>query len=714
MKNLGRPSRSSSRNRLLNLLTTEFEEAHQANDLFDEFLRHETYNETLCLSLLAMAKQKPEVSWNIRRLAILMLEHQILKLHPDNLQAFDLLLTRLQLKEPGLDRGMVSSVLREGYSTTDLRNFVAEFRSRLERLNRVHDQIRGRRTGEAALRDFIELSRCDCKLSLARYLFEPDEIVDEILRRLQVSDGVQDLDTSQPQFVKDERTRATNLLPDFEARILKRLCETSNIYWVSETTSSEINALVEYPISTVVLVIKPPGSDVEFEIKRAGRKGPNSLSVVYARDGYTVPPSHRLDGGSMQWLLRYEARAASRFGLIYRLVHGTEAPIARYISRSTVYSVPVQEAEAQTLTYFTEPNCFGRRFREMRVAMEESVAAFKSEGYGNLPDLPGDLGLTAQFIGLVAPAQAILCGTTSFRLDKLAAYLSSDGSNQYFKDGLKAGYSRHDARRFADAILEEILGCYRPPDVRYQSYKQYLAAAFAVAENRSRADRVYLSLVQQIAKCWGTLLGVRGYSRGESFVARNVGLKSIWDAGEWKVQIIFMDHDALVVSGPGDKAFFAHGALPNMALDESFIWGTSSAEQISTSEVGYLQKIYRIGEVLKAEGEALARVALRAAYKKTQNELLTNPRLRSLFNKEFLEKLFDWNRLVGGYLQANGSRSARTGWKKGMREMLSAKRYSPASFDTYLEALENNRAFLERYSFLFDLETGKKVTQTEA
>jgi len=45
-------------------------------------------------------------------------------------------------------------------------------------------------------------------------------------------------------------------------------------------------------------------------------------------------------------------------------------------------------------------------------------------------------------------------------------------------------------------------------------------AAFGVAENRARADQVYLSLVEQIAKFWGTLLAIGGYSRGESFVAR--------------------------------------------------------------------------------------------------------------------------------------------------------------------------------------------------
>ncbi len=113
------------------------------------------------------------------------------------------------------------------------------------------------------------------------------------------------------------------------------------IFWVSDETSSAINSLVEYPLTTVVLVIKPPGSHYEFELKRAGRRG-NPLSVVFGRNGNRVPASHRLDGGSMQWLLRYEAGNGAKFSSIYRLVHDREAPLPGYISRSTVFAVPAR------------------------------------------------------------------------------------------------------------------------------------------------------------------------------------------------------------------------------------------------------------------------------------------------------------------------------------------------------------------------------------
>ena len=156
-----------------------------------------------------------------------MLEHQVLKLHPDNLADFDFLLTRLNLKEAqGPGQRMVSSVLKEGYSTTDLRQFIPEFRRRLERLNRVHNKHQGQGDPLKAIARLHRLSRRDCKLSLARYLFTPEEVVTEIRSHLQVSDGAKDLDTSQPPFVTDEIERSIaacrNSRPEFSADFVRR------------------------------------------------------------------------------------------------------------------------------------------------------------------------------------------------------------------------------------------------------------------------------------------------------------------------------------------------------------------------------------------------------------------------------------------------------------------------------------------------------------
>lgn len=649
--------------------------------------------------------------WEIRRLAILMLEHQILKLDPANISEFDFLLRQLGLK-PARSRAhpVTGDVLRQGYSTTDLPQFVLELRRRLQRLEHVHRGIKGRDTSIAALRRFWNYSRNECRLSLARYLLTPEEVVNRIVGDLQVTAGVADHDTDRPHFMDLEIAHGLATLPEFEAKILKGLCNAGNVYWVSNKTSSEINSLVEYPLTTVVVVIKPPGSDIEFEIKRAGRKSDHALNVVYARNGYTVPPSHRLDGGCMQWLLRFEANAAAKFSRIYRLVHGTNAPISNYISRSTISSVPVAKTEVQTLPYFTESQVFGSGFAQMRVSMSESVADFIKEGGAKLPPLPGDLGLTAHFISHVAPAQAILSGTSSFRLDRVAAYLSPNGLERYFADGLGTSYLNEGGKHFADTLLEEVLGSYVRPRARYRNHAQYLAAAFELPENRATAERIYYSLVQEIARFWGTLLGVRGYSRGESFVARNVGLKSYWDSGEWKVKIIFMDHDALAIPDFSVHNFLAQNALPEMSLDERYIWGGTNAAQRSTSAVGYLRCIYRINDDIFERGQALASKVLREAYQKTQEGLLTNPKLKSLFNDQFVSRLPDWDTFVAGYLELNGDRKAAEAWKRKMKRALAAKGYRREAYDKYAQALENNRLFVEKYREVFDRQQGNTKT----
>ncbi len=686
-----------TRGRLLKILNTASAGVPEAQEVFVEFLEHDTYNQDFADKLINLARRP--TAWNVRQVAVLMLENQTLKIDPEDWTPFDWLFLRLQLKRaPGLNSRLSRSVLKEGYSTTGLKQFIPQFRWRLQRLNRVHSRIDGWKTNEAALRDFITMARCDCKLSLSRYLFSVDDVVNQILSQLQVSEGRKDVDTTEPLYVEGEAKRGISQLPDFEASIIKQLCARSRVYWVSESTSAKINSLVEYPLTAVVLTIKLPGSDTEFEIKRAGLRGPQSLNVVCTRDGAGVPPSHRLDGGNMQWLLRHEIRSASKLSLIYRLVHDIEAPIPTYASRSTIYSIPKDRAAVQTLTYFTDEEVFGEGFSQMRQAMAECVVAFTDEGYAKLPDLPGDLGLTAQFLGLVSPTQAILNGTTSFRLDKLSAYLGPDGANRYFEQGLNTGYSNKDASGFADAILEEILGVYRPPDVMYRSFEQYLAAAFAVGDNHARADSVFQSILEQIGTFWGTLVGVRGYSRGESFVARNVGLKAYWQHGQWQVRIIFMDHDSLVIPGPEEHDFNARDALPCMMLDTTYLWGRPGA---MLGSVGHLRSIYRPDDEFFDRCVVLARKAARKAYKKTQRQISTNPKLRRLFEQSFVERLADWDPLVNGYLRYKPETTALSGWKDKMRGMLVSKGYQALEIDACFETLDNWRGFLEKHSFLF-------------
>lgn len=688
-----KPAKNLRRERLLNLLTLRFEGNDAAQALLEKFLENETYNQAFCKELIQIGRGRTGASWELRRLAVLMLEHQILKIGARSLSDFDFILTELNLKkQAGANVALSSALLKEGYTTANLRRFVPEFRRKLERLEYVHAKIDGWRTSDDALCDFLEWSRHDCKLTLGRYLFTAGEVAGKILDQLRETDGARDLDPVEGQLITREITRALERLPDFEAAILKRLYSSGRIYWVSEAIGSEINSLVEYPLTTVVITIKPPGSEIEFEIKRAGLKGDKALGVIFQRNGYDVSPSHRLDGGDMQWLLRHESRAAAKFSTIYRLVHEAEPPLPKYIARSTIYSIPVDDHEVQTLMYFTDPNVFQGQFGRMRQAMAQSVKAFKDDGYGHLPDVPGDLGLTAQFISIVSPAQAIISNTSSFRLDKLAAYLSDKGPRFYF--GTES-YANDAARRFADAILQEILGVYLPPDVSYETQQQYVDAALSVRANRRRADAVYLSLLREIGIAWGTLLAIRGYSRGESFVARNVGLKSVWEAGEWKVKIIFMDHDALGILEPQCTDFESEEALCSQQLDETYLWGRVSI----LGSVGHLRRIYQISDDVYERGQELARIEARNAYDQTRGKLLADPAVRSLFHEEFIAKLEQWDDLVRAFLQARSNGGANDAWKTQMKKRFDKK--NQAWFDSHIGAVEKYAAFLERQSFLF-------------
>jgi DUF971 family protein len=674
-------------------LTTRIHHEQISNDLLDEFLRQRTFQKSFCRKLINLAQQR-RVAWETRCLAVLMAEHQVLKLQPDDLDAFDWLFTELNLKTSGV---LKPSLLKDGYSTTEPRPFANEFQQRLARLDRVHRKICGTNTPAAVLREFVAVSRSECKLTLARYLFTPEEVVDRIVKEIQTTDGVKDLDVNQPQFMDAETAHALQRLPDFEAAILRLLCAGPKTYWVSEKTSSRVNSLVEYPLTTVVLVIKLPGSEIEFELKRAGRKGSNPFNIVFRRGKYKVPVPHRLDGGSMQWLLRYEQRAASKFHSIYRLVHNSEAPLPGYVSRTTVFAIPTRHGPVASFRYFMDPQIFGRsRFDEMRGAMKDATAALVKEEGENLPAVAGEMGITAEFLSHVAPAQSIMTGTSSFRVDKLGLYLSAYGAQTYFNDWLRVSFTKSDAKQFADTLLEEVLGVYEPPEVALVDYGGYVDAAFAVPSNRARADEIFLKLVCEIATVWGTLLAARGHSRGESFVARNVGLRSVWEQGRWKVKLIFMDHDALSLPDLENGHFYAQSAMQAMLLDERHVWGRANPALFPASLVGYLMSIYRIGSDVEARAQALAEKELKAAYDKTHNAMLNDQRLRVFFSDVFVSRLFDWDEFVRGYL---GGQSEK--WKKKMKKMFADKGYEADAFDYYTQAAEKGRGFLERHAFLF-------------
>src|SRR5205807_6958749 len=154
------------------------------------------------------------------------------------------------------------------------------------------------------------VSRRPCKLSLARYLFGPAEVASWVLEQVRSSPGL-----SKQSYFSDFRGEplgepAPSIIGDFDQALASHLRKDSRVLWVGERTSAELNSLVEYPLGTVAIVIKPPGSDLEFEVKRAGLRGPHALDAVYERNGKQLPVPHRLQGGSLGQMLDYEAYAS--------------------------------------------------------------------------------------------------------------------------------------------------------------------------------------------------------------------------------------------------------------------------------------------------------------------------------------------------------------------------------------------------------------------
>ena len=651
------------------------------------------------LALIPVTKGEHGESWAERRVAVLLLEHALLRLSPDDLTAFDPVLTALGLKSrQGDDVPMRAEVLEEGFSTTALGGFVRELVRRLARLNRVHLLIRGA-DGGAAWEYFVRASRDVSKLTLARYVFSAEEVVREIERSLLVTTG-----TEHARSRLDRPTAPSAEPPldprRYEAEILRRLCDGRRIYWVSPRCGAELNAMVEHPVGSAVVVIKPPGSDLEIEIKRTGTRGPHLLDVITTRsDGSAAPISHRLFGGSLGWLAGREAAAAAVFSKIFDLVHGREAPCSHTVSRSSIVDVPGAEGPAHILDYLTDCRAFGAGFDDMRRALGACADSFPMHSGLARASYQGERGRTLQFIGQTSPEQAVIRGSSSFRLDRLALYLSDDGPEEYFVEGLGRQPVQFELRWLADTLLEEALGEIVGPPDGYRDYSQYIRDAFRVPDNRTRADRQYFSAMRQLGDCWGTLLAMRGFSDGESFVQRNVGLKSVWRDGDWRVRIIIQDHDDLTVAGIGPRYISPWREVSGMQRDEVHIMGGSSGRATIPGDVGALREIYRVSAEVADAGLAALKEAASAAYDRGQAELAVNRQLQGLFPRGFLDGRRDYYELVTRFLGAD--LADLDPWTQDARAYLRAKGYGEEQIATYTKSIYHFRVFFDRMRFIY-------------
>ena len=657
-------------------------------------LGEKTYFRELARQVESIAHERP-VHWPARRVAALMLETMLTRIAPGDVRERRYWVDRLGLTDP-------AELERQGYLLTE--PVETQLWRRFARMGRIHRLTLSARASDRALCDYLIAARAECRLTLARFLFTPEETIARMEHDMRRSTGVRD--PNPYGHFATESARAIERLPELERKIVQHLGYHAIVRWANLSTNSRINSLVEQPAGTVVLTVKPPGSTHELEIKRAGLVRDLPLAVVWARNNYIIPSSHHLDGGSMHHLLTFEAENSAFLSHLYRQVHGYDASMSRTLYIATVHSVSTPSGQADLIDYFTNPSVFGANYKVMRWNMREVVKTLA--GYDNEPfeEPLNDVHLTGMFLGRVKPAQAIQVGTTSFRLDRLEKYLSPSGADRYFRQGLRLTYGPEDARRFADDLLDEVLGQYEPPRVQWRSHEQYVEAAFRVPANRAAAAVAYVGAMTQLGRFWGTILGARGFSQGESFVERNAGLRSVWRDGKWQVELVFMDHDSLSFPSVGAHVFRPRDTMANAAKDCKHVLGGVYGSGFRVrGEHWFLRRIYRAGSKLERRGVAAFRAEMKRAYDATHEAIRTNPALQKHYREKFIVNLRDWDDLVRSYLATPKLRSARNAWRTASHARLIARGYDKGIAEEHVRTVTVQAKFLRRIGFLFDVTT---------
>ena len=517
----------------------------------------------------------------------------------------------------------------------------------------------------------------------------------DIIEQLRTSRGV--IAPFSDRMVQEEAERMVQEWPAYERAILNELLTDSRILWAGIETSRRLGSLVEYPLGTVVLVVKPPGSHLEIEFKRAGRPGNQPLTVVHEREHGCVAPTHRLDGGSMGSSLRVEAASAAVIGRIYRLIHSVRAPISMTLAHRVVHEIPCAGGTVDLLDYFTDPEVFGNGFAAMREAMRRTICSFCREWESDALDAPGELGVTVAFLGQVDPVQAILGGSSSLRLELLATYLSDQGPERYFRQGLAREPTPDESRQFAEALLDEILGGYQRVDVEYRGHTQFIHAVLAEPANRRKADDVFLDLAAQAGRFWATLFAIKAYSFGESLVDRNVGLSSIWNDGAWRVRLVFMDHDMLSV--PRDR-FYPDAALWGCYVDVRYMLFDPPGNRLC--ELDLLEAIYRVDQTTALRGRSSFLTAAQASYQQTRSQLAADSRVQAMFKPEYLRDLLDWDDATAAFvLSRRLGRDEESSLSAGV-DLLRTRGQPEAFLLMFNELIASYADFLLYFAVLFE------------
>ena len=689
------PGRSSS-TRLQRILRTAIGDADAARaaELLSRLLARKTHDPAFAAELMEIARGTRDDAWPVRRLACLALEHELLRVaEPDDLLAF---LNNLGLLTETCEY-VRPFVLQEGYSTVTVLQFAGELRRRIARHEHVHaaldrDPVRG-------ASDFVAHSLHECHLALARYLLPAEAVVREIVAQVRTTAGLPHLPETDRYNVAEAK-HAIRSLPPYEREILQLLLAEPVIYWVADQTPSTLHSLVEYPIGTIVLVVKPPGSDLEIEIKRAGCRGERALDCVWQREGakHPVPVHHHFWGGSAGRLVRWELSSASTLARLHRLAYGVESPGSRIVALSGILDVPTPRGDTSLVSYFGSPQGYGRGYGAMREAMKQALPRLERDKiYAPGADL-GGYETTGRWLAVTSPEQVFVVGTTSFRLDRLMAYLAPDGDETYFTVGLGVDADNDDRRRLADAVFGEIVPRYTPPESRFRSYAQYLDDAYAA--NRAAVDATFLDVMAQIGHYFGFFTALRMWSEGESFVTRNVGLRNVFTNGAWKVRVLYADHDSVSIPTRDYDLWDPGATFHGLRHDMVHVLGGQAGVRAVTGEVAVLRTIYRATPALAEAGLRTFRMSCRDSYFHAHDAIETSDPMRRMFTRGFVKELRDWDDLIRGWAEAREQDTVDQ-WREEATAMLRERGYSKARAEGLVESVLKNAADVERYTFLY-------------
>jgi hypothetical protein len=238
-----------------------------------------------------------------------------------------------------------------------------------------------------------------------------------------------------------------------------------------------------------------------------------------------------------------------------------------------------------------------------------------------------------------------------------------------------------------------VLGVFCPPEAAPDDYGQYVAEALAHEPNRSRAAAAYLGCLRDIGIYWGTLLALGGYTEGESFVTRNVGLKSRWREARWEPRICFMDHDCLQARGVDGDWPHPSFSIEGMRKDHDWICG----ENCDRSEFACLREIYRVNTDYEKAGEAQFLDCVAKGYRVTR-DAMKSAALEKFFDVEFVRGLELRDQVIGLYL---ATQPGSEGWREKAQALMAQSAFPAEWVPGMCDAIERNRPTLARFAFLY-------------